>query len=112
MLGFTGKSALGVGSYLCAASQVLWSVRRPRGHSAERRVSASQGTAVSILFLARTTMLHTPFEEPLVAGHSKDAMTEAPTEFERVHAHTLGDSLGAHGEWIAEEARFLPYSVA
>ena len=57
-------------------------------------------------------MLYTPFEQPLVAGYSKDATTEALTEFERACAHTLGYSLGADGEWIAEEAHFLPYSAA
>jgi hypothetical protein len=57
-----------------------------------------------MLFRTRTTMLYTPFEELLMAGHSKDAMTEALTEFERAYAGTLGYSLGAHGEWIAEEA--------
>jgi hypothetical protein len=39
-------------------------------------------------------------------------MTEALSEFERAYARALGDSLGAHGEWIAEEARFLAYSAA
>jgi hypothetical protein len=66
-------------------------------------VSASQGTAVSMLFRTRATMPYTPFEDPLVAGHSKDAMTEPLTEFERAYARTVGYSLGAHGEWIAEE---------
>ena len=49
-------------------------------------------------------MPYTPFEEPLMAGHSKDVMTEALIEFERAYARWLGYLLEAHGEWIAEDA--------
>ena len=46
-----------------------------------------------------------------MAGHSKDAMTEALTEFERAYARTLGYSRGAHGERIAEEADLVNVSA-
>ena len=46
-----------------------------------------------------------------MAGHSKDAMTEALTEFERAYARTLGYSRGAHGERIAEGADLVNVST-
>jgi hypothetical protein len=58
---------------------------------------------MSMLFwLARITMLYSPFPEPTTIGLTRDTMTEALIAFERSYARELGYSVGPHGEWISD----------